>query len=206
MPSEVEIRAPAEQTEGTRSQILRWLKSVGESVTENEPLIELETDKVTIEVPAPAAGVAQVHPVGAYVGVPVCDGDGSLYGTLCGLDPEVQPGVTAPPLTRRDLRLMTPAYASPEQARGLPITTATDIYSLGAVLYELLSGQQAHRFTTQTPAEMERAICEQEPESPSTAIDRVESEKLPDGTTVTKTAEVVSRTREGEPSRLRRNP
>jgi 2-oxoglutarate dehydrogenase E2 component (dihydrolipoamide succinyltransferase) len=56
MPSEVEIRAPAEQTEGTRSQILRWLKSVGESVTENEPLIELETDKVTVEVPSPASG------------------------------------------------------------------------------------------------------------------------------------------------------
>src|SRR5512140_2435179 len=56
MSSEFEIRAPAEQTEGTRSQILRWLKSVGESVTENEPLIELETDKVTVEVPSPGSG------------------------------------------------------------------------------------------------------------------------------------------------------
>jgi 2-oxoglutarate dehydrogenase E2 component (dihydrolipoamide succinyltransferase) len=56
MSSEVEIRAPAEQTEGTRSQILRWLKAVGESVTENEPLIELETDKVTVEVPSPGSG------------------------------------------------------------------------------------------------------------------------------------------------------
>ena len=56
MSTEVEIRAPAEQTEGTRSQILRWLKSVGESVTENEPLIELETDKVTVEVPSPGSG------------------------------------------------------------------------------------------------------------------------------------------------------
>src|ERR1700759_4674938 len=56
MASEVEIRAPAEQTEGTRSQILRWLKAVGESVTENEPLIELETDKVTVEVPSPGSG------------------------------------------------------------------------------------------------------------------------------------------------------
>jgi 2-oxoglutarate dehydrogenase E2 component (dihydrolipoamide succinyltransferase) len=53
----VEIRAPAEQTEGTRSQLLRWLKRLGESVTENEPLIEIETDKVTVEVAAPAAGV-----------------------------------------------------------------------------------------------------------------------------------------------------
>ncbi len=56
MSSEVEIRAPAEQTEGTRSQILRWLKSVGDAVTENEPLIELETDKVTVEVASPGSG------------------------------------------------------------------------------------------------------------------------------------------------------
>ncbi|HEY2274838.1 MAG TPA: dihydrolipoamide acetyltransferase family protein [Steroidobacteraceae bacterium] len=52
-----EIRAPAEQTEGTRSQLLRWLKRVGESVEANEPLIELETDKVTVEVASPASGV-----------------------------------------------------------------------------------------------------------------------------------------------------
>jgi 2-oxoglutarate dehydrogenase E2 component (dihydrolipoamide succinyltransferase) len=57
MTATIEIRAPSEQTEGTRSQVQRWLKSVGDSVTENEPLIELETDKVTIEIPAPAAGV-----------------------------------------------------------------------------------------------------------------------------------------------------
>jgi 2-oxoglutarate dehydrogenase E2 component (dihydrolipoamide succinyltransferase) len=53
----VEVRAPAEQTEGTRSQVLRWLKQVGDSVAENEPLIEIETDKVTVEVASPATGV-----------------------------------------------------------------------------------------------------------------------------------------------------
>jgi 2-oxoglutarate dehydrogenase E2 component (dihydrolipoamide succinyltransferase) len=57
MESGVEIRAPSEQTEGTRSQILRWLKQVGESVAENEPLIEIETDKVTVEVASPGSGV-----------------------------------------------------------------------------------------------------------------------------------------------------
>src|SRR5262252_3377276 len=57
MSASIEIRAPAEQTEGTRSQILRWLKQVGESVAENEPLIEIETDKVTVEVAAPGSGV-----------------------------------------------------------------------------------------------------------------------------------------------------
>ena len=53
----LEVRAPAEQTEGTRSQILRWLKQVGDTVMENEPLIEIETDKVTVEVASPGAGV-----------------------------------------------------------------------------------------------------------------------------------------------------
>jgi 2-oxoglutarate dehydrogenase E2 component (dihydrolipoamide succinyltransferase) len=57
MTATIEVRAPSEQTEGTRSQIQRWLKAVGDSVAVNEPLIELETDKVTIEIPAPAAGV-----------------------------------------------------------------------------------------------------------------------------------------------------
>src|ERR1700733_9509414 len=57
MTTAVEIRAPAEQTEGTRSQVLRWLKSIGETVAENEPLIEIETDKVTVEVASPGAGI-----------------------------------------------------------------------------------------------------------------------------------------------------
>jgi 2-oxoglutarate dehydrogenase E2 component (dihydrolipoamide succinyltransferase) len=53
----LEVRAPAEQTEGTRSQLLRWLKGIGERVAENEPLIEIETDKVTVEVAAPGSGI-----------------------------------------------------------------------------------------------------------------------------------------------------
>jgi 2-oxoglutarate dehydrogenase E2 component (dihydrolipoamide succinyltransferase) len=57
MSASLDIRAPHEQTEGTRSQLLRWLKRVGEPVEVNEPLIELETDKVTVEVAAPGSGV-----------------------------------------------------------------------------------------------------------------------------------------------------
>jgi 2-oxoglutarate dehydrogenase E2 component (dihydrolipoamide succinyltransferase) len=57
MSDAIEIRAPAEQTEGTRSQLLRWLKREGDRVEENEPLIEIETDKVTVEIAAPASGV-----------------------------------------------------------------------------------------------------------------------------------------------------
>src|SRR5512146_202982 len=53
----LDIRAPSGQEEGTRSQVLRWLKAVGDPVAEHEPLIELETDKVTVEVASPGAGV-----------------------------------------------------------------------------------------------------------------------------------------------------
>jgi len=55
----LEIRSPSEQTEGTRSQVLRWMKAVGEAVEKNEPLLEIETDKVTVEVPAPGSGVLE---------------------------------------------------------------------------------------------------------------------------------------------------
>lgn len=59
MAGEIEVRAPADQSEGTRSHVLQWLKAVGEPVAENEPLLEIETDKVTVEVAAPGAGVLQ---------------------------------------------------------------------------------------------------------------------------------------------------
>jgi 2-oxoglutarate dehydrogenase E2 component (dihydrolipoamide succinyltransferase) len=57
MAGDIEVRAPLDQTEGTRSQVLQWLKAVGDAVNENEPLLEIETDKVTVEVAAPGAGI-----------------------------------------------------------------------------------------------------------------------------------------------------
>jgi 2-oxoglutarate dehydrogenase E2 component (dihydrolipoamide succinyltransferase) len=57
MTRSVDIRVPTESFEGTRSQLVRWLKPVGHSVTAGEPLIEVETDKVTVEIPSPAGGV-----------------------------------------------------------------------------------------------------------------------------------------------------
>ena len=70
-------------------------------------------------------------------------------------------------LTQAGLRPMTPEYASPEQVRGEPVTTAADVYSLGAVLYQLLAGKAPHDFPSSAPAEMERVICETDPRPPS---------------------------------------
>lgn len=56
MAAQVEVRAPAEQAEGTRSQLQRWLKAPGDALREHEPLLELETDKVTVEIASPASG------------------------------------------------------------------------------------------------------------------------------------------------------
>ncbi len=71
--------------------------------------------------------------------------------------------------TETAVRLMTPDYASPEQVRGGPITTATDVYALGAVLYELLTTRRPHQFATYSPLEIERAICDTEAPRPSEA-------------------------------------
>ncbi|HRH46518.1 MAG TPA: protein kinase, partial [Pyrinomonadaceae bacterium] len=64
-------------------------------------------------------------------------------------------------------RLMTPEYASPEQIRGLPITTASDVYSLGVVLYELLSGKRPYQIESRLPQDIANVILTEDPVRPS---------------------------------------
>jgi serine/threonine protein kinase len=81
-------------------------------------------------------------------------------------------GGPAPTVTLPMNRLMTPDYASPEQVRGDPVTVAGDVYSLGVILYELLSGRRPLEFKTRTPEEILRVVSGVDPIPPSSAVTR----------------------------------
>lgn len=72
--------------------------------------------------------------------------------------------------TALDRRLLTPEYASPEQFRGEPVTVASDIYSLGVVLYELLSGHRPYSFDGLAPGEIDEVLCQRDPPRPSQLV------------------------------------
>ena len=72
-------------------------------------------------------------------------------------------------LTRAGRLALTPLFASPEQVRGEPVTTATDVYGLGLLLFRLLTGTHPYRLETASPAAVERVVCERPPPRPSLA-------------------------------------
>ena len=69
--------------------------------------------------------------------------------------------------TKTGLNLMTPDYASPEQVRGEPVTPAADVYALGLILYELLTGEKAHKIPEYTPATIAKVVCQTEAPAPA---------------------------------------
>ena len=76
-------------------------------------------------------------------------------------------------LTQPGIKILTLDYASPEQFRGNPITTGTDVYSLGVILYELLTDKSPYIFKNNFPTEKEKVICDLEPEKPSSVIKKL---------------------------------
>jgi serine/threonine protein kinase/Tfp pilus assembly protein PilF len=74
------------------------------------------------------------------------------------------------PVTRLQERILTPENAAPEQLLGRPITTATDIYSLGVLLYQLLTGRSPYRLSGYSQLQLERAICMDDPARPSQVV------------------------------------
>ena len=88
------------------------------------------------------------------------------FGISKPVAPELLPGELPP--TESCQIMMTPDYASPEQLLGKPLTTTTDIYSMGVLLFELLTGSRPYTLRDLSPAAAERLVCEQESRKPST--------------------------------------
>jgi eukaryotic-like serine/threonine-protein kinase len=113
------------------------------------------------------------------------------------------------PMTQADVRVMTPEYASPEQMRGGTVTTASDVYQLGILLYELLTGSRPHKTEGRSKKEIEELILTAEPDRPSTAVSQISAADLnkrtleSTGTTATAaSAEHLRKTLSGDLDRI----
>jgi non-specific serine/threonine protein kinase/serine/threonine-protein kinase len=102
------------------------------------------------------------------------------------------------------LRMATPAYASPEQIRGTVAGMPTDIYSLGVILYELLTGHRPYRLPPKDSGELARVICEREPTRASVVVGFSESIERADGEITIVDAETVCHDRDTTIDQLRR--
>ncbi|HEY0078086.1 MAG TPA: protein kinase, partial [Pyrinomonadaceae bacterium] len=125
------------------------------------------------------------------------------FGIAKLLNPELAPDTLVP--TETAMRLMTPEYASPEQVQGLTMTPSSDIYGLGVLLYELMTGHRPYSIRSRMPYEIARVICEESPEKPSIALSRP-NEVLPfsySGVSIASLAALYE-ARGGRPESLRR--
>ncbi len=107
-------------------------------------------------------------------------------------------------LTRAGSRLMTVEYASPEQVAGSKITTASDIYSLGILLYELLTGHLPYNFKNKFPYEVEKIITTANPEKPSNIITKQKIILTDDGEINGTSPEEISNLRNSSVDRLKK--
>ena len=124
------------------------------------------------------------------------------FGIAKLLNPSLAP-VDAP-LTRLEQRVMTLDYASPEQVRGDALTTASDVYALGVILYELLSGHRPYRTSTRSPEQIVQMVCTQDPERPGGRVGQSETLALADGSERQITPDAIAAARDASIEKLTR--